>query len=354
MKSKSKLAKFIPGKRRIRRGSGDADDGMPRITNDSVAQHREEVLGKARKFIYPLRHSRTRVVKLSVSVVVAALLAFFIGSCLELYKFQSTSSFMYGVTRVIPFPVAWANGRFVSYESYLFELRHYMHYYQNQQNVDFSDESGQRQLVRLKEQSLQQAIDRAYVSQLAHEYDVRVTGREVNQQVEIARQQNRLGASEAVFNSVLKEFWGWTITDFKHELRMELLDQRVAAKLDTETPKRAQAAYQQLRKGADFAKLAAAVSDDVTTKASGGKYGFVITLTNRDLPPVLLQTIYNLPENKISPVINTGYTLEIVKVTDIDGTKRQVSHIAFNYKDINEFIDPIKKQHPAKRFISVN
>ncbi len=356
MKSKSKKKLFtrlhvLP--RRWRRSSNVDENGVPRITNDSVAQHREEVLGRARKFIYPLKHSRNRVVKLSVGVVIIAILLFFIGSSLALYRFQSTSSFMYGVTRVVPFPVAWADGRFVSYESYLFELRHYMHYYRNQQDVDFNSDSGKRQLALLKSRSLEQAIDRAYVAKLASKNNVRVTNQEVNEQVDIAREQNRLGASEAVFNAVLRDFWGWTVTDFRHELKLELRDQKVAAALDTNTEKRAESAYQQLRKGVDFAKLASQVSDDAVTKNNGGEYGFIVTLNNRDLSPVLLQEIYKLGKNQYSPVINTGYTLEIVKVLKIDGTKRKVAHIAFNYKDISEFVNPIKKQHPPTAYISV-
>jgi len=327
------------------------EDGVPRITNDSVAEHREEVLGRARKFIYPLRHSRNRVVKLSVSVVVVAIIVFLLASILELYRFQSTSSFMYGVTRVIPFPVARADGRFVSYESYLFELRHYMHYYQNQQDVNFQTASGQRQLASLKQRSLDAAINRAYVAKLASEHDVHVSAQEVNEQVDLARSQNRLGASDAVFKSVLKEFWGWTLADFKRELRLELLDQKVAAAMDTATTKRANAAYRQLQQGADFAKLAKQVSDDKATAADGGKYGFDITASNRDLQPQVLQAVFTLKKGQYSQIINTGYTLEIVKVLDINGDKRQAAHLAFNYKDVSAYVTSLRKQHQPTTYI---
>jgi len=327
------------------------DSSVPRITNDSVAEHREEVLGRARKFIYPLRHSRRRVVKLSVGIAVTAIIVFLVGSTLALYRFQSTSSFMYGVTRVLPFPVARADGRFVSYESYLFELRHYIHYYQQQQDVNFQTKSGQRQLASLKQRSLDQAINRAYVAKLASEHHVHVSAQEVNDQVAIARSENRLGASDAVFKSVLKEFWGWTLTDFKRELRLELLDQKVAAAMDTATTAHANSAYRQLQQGADFAKLAAKVSDDKATAASGGKYGFDITASNRDLSPQVVQAILTLKKGQYSQVINTGYTLEIVKVLNIDGEKRQAAHIAFTYQDISKYTTPLRKQHPATKYI---
>ncbi len=348
----SKVKTAIPFRRASKKPKDD--DSVPRITNDSVAEHREEILGRARKFIYPLRHSRNRVIKLSVGVVVTALVLFFVGSALALYRFQSTSSFMYGVTRVVPFPVAWANGRLVSYESYLFELRHYMYYYENQQGVNFQSDSGKRQLALLKQRSLEQAIDRAYVAKLANKHDVRVFPQEINEQVAIAKEQNRLGASDAVFASVLREFWGWTLADFKHELKLELLDQKVAAALDTATTQRADEAYRQLQNGADFSKLAQKVSDDTSTKQNGGKYGFDITRANRDLSPVLIQKIFSLKQGEYSGVINTGYNLEIVKVLKIEGSKRQAAHMAFAYKDINDYVTPLNKAHKPSRFIHVN
>jgi hypothetical protein len=342
-----KLARFS------KRPKGDTSV-IPKITNESVAEHREEVLGRARKLIYPLKHSRNSIVRLTLGIAITTVILFFVGSCLALYKFQSTSSFIYGVTRIVPFPVAIADGRFVSYESYLFELRHYVHYYQNQQNVNFKTASGQRQLKALKERSLDQAIDRAYVAKLAKQHDVHVLPSEVNAQVEIARNQNRLGASKSVFQSVLKDFWGWSVADFKHELRLELLDQKVAATLDTATAKKSQAVYRQLQQGADFATLAKTASDDTATKAAGGKYNFTITKNNRDLSPLVVDALFNLRKGQSSGVIDTGYTLEIVKVLTITGEKRQAAHIAFNYKDISVFTQPLRKQHQPTTYIHVN
>jgi hypothetical protein len=354
MANKRKLGIRKPSlPKRLRRNKPDAQEGIPRITNESVAEHREEVLGRARKFIYPLRHSRNRVVKLSISIVVSALLIFLIVIGLLLYKFQSTSSFVYGVTRVVPFPVGWADGRLVSYESYLFELRHYMHYYQTQQDVNFDSKSGQRQLASLKQRSLDEAFNRAYVAKLASQHHVHVTPAEVNQQVQIAKTQNRLGASEAVFESVLQQFWGWSVSDFKHELSLELLDQKLAATLDTSASERARDAYLKLQSSADFAKLASQVSDDTTTKASGGKYNFAVTETNQDLSPLVVQAIFGLDKGQHSGVIDTGYTLEIVKVLSVNKTQRQAAHMAFQYKDISTFIGPVKAEHKPKAFISV-
>src|SRR5882757_6632789 len=79
----------------------EAIQNLPRITNETVAEHREEVLSSARKYIYPLSHSKHRVVVVTAGLLVTAIIVFFAYCGLALYKFQTTSTFVYGVTQVI-------------------------------------------------------------------------------------------------------------------------------------------------------------------------------------------------------------------------------------------------------------
>jgi hypothetical protein len=200
MKQANKKAKVVAYiKRPLKRRKApeervsEAFASVPRITNETVAEHREEVLSSARKYIYPLRHSKHRVVRISISLFVIVVVAFFVYCGVALYNLQSTSSFIYGVTQVIPFPVAKAGPSWVSYESYLFELRRNMHYYQTQQFADFSTPSGKEQLTHLKEQAMTQVIEDAYVKQLASKNHVSISDRTVNYEVSLVRSENRLG-----------------------------------------------------------------------------------------------------------------------------------------------------------------
>ena len=56
----------------------EALETLPRITNETVTEHREEVLSTARKYIYPLQHSKHRVVLISTSILSAAVVVFFV------------------------------------------------------------------------------------------------------------------------------------------------------------------------------------------------------------------------------------------------------------------------------------
>src|SRR5882757_2733849 len=55
----------------------EAIQNLPQITNETVAEHREEVLSSARKYIYPLSHSKHRVVVVTAGLLVTAIIVFF-------------------------------------------------------------------------------------------------------------------------------------------------------------------------------------------------------------------------------------------------------------------------------------
>lgn len=331
----------------------DALSNVPRITNDTVADHREEVLSSARKYIYPLQHSKHKVVRISLALFALVLVSFFAICCLNLYRFQSTSGFMYDVTRIIPFPVAKTGDHWISYESYLFELRHNMHYYQTQQQANFTSHDGRNQLNRLRRQAMDQVIRDAYVKELAQQHGVSVSNQSVENQVTLLKNENRLGNNDRVFREVLNEFWGWGVADFKRELKQQLLQQAVVTKLDTATNDRAQAALDQLLKGADFAKLAAELSDDPATKTTGGNYPNAITISDRDVPPALTAELFKLRPGETSAIINTGYTLEIIKVVDGGTMSRHAAHLQFTLKDISAYTQPLQDKHPPQQYIRI-
>src|SRR6478735_11076746 len=66
----------IPDKLKLRRRP-QADEklvqalqNLPRITNETVAEHREEVLSGARKYIVPLSHSKRRIIIITSALLV--------------------------------------------------------------------------------------------------------------------------------------------------------------------------------------------------------------------------------------------------------------------------------------------
>lgn len=329
----------------------DAD--VPRITNDTVTQHREEVLGGARKYIYPLRHSRHKIVIITSVLLVAVIIGFLSFTLISLYKMQSTSAFMYQVTKVLPLPVARVGGSFVSYESYLFELRHYIHYFETQQEIDFTSEQGQAQLADQRKKSLDKVVNYAYIQKIAREKGLTVTDQEIDTQIEILRAQNRLGSDNKVFEDVLKDYWGWSVADFRRSIKEELLANKVLHALDTGTKSRAETALAEIAAGKDFAAVAKQYSDDSATKERGGELGFLISKTDRNIPPQTVDALFKLQPGQTSGIVDIGYGLEIVKNLSVQDDKIRASRIFFSYQDINNFLDEYRDTQKAKAYIRV-
>ena len=328
-------------------------EDAPNITNKTVAEHREEVLSSARKYIYPLQHSKHKIIIITTTLFIVTILAFFSFTMISLYKLKSHSSFLYGVTKVIPFPIAKAGSDYVAYENYLFELKHYIHYYKNQQKLDFKVESGQQQLDEFKKRALEKVINDAYIKQVAKEKKVSVSNKEVEERLQIERNQNRLGGSDKVFEDVLKEYWGWSVDDFKRSLRQQLLTQKLLPVLDPVVVDKANAAKAQLDSGASFADIAKKYSDDVASKDNGGEYGYAIDKSNRDISATTTTILFSLKKDQVSDVINAGYSLEIIKSLEIQGDKVKAAHITFNFKDINSYLNDYKDKNKARQYIKL-
>lgn len=323
-----------------------------RITNDNLNEHREEVISSARKYKYPLRQSKHRLVTISLLIFFLAAVSFFTYSVLALYKFKSESTFIYQVTKIIPFPLARVGSDFVSYESYLFEINWYKHYYKTQQDIDFNSESGKVQLDDYRKRVSQKVINDGYVKKLAEEGDISVTNKEIDQEVEIYKSQNRLGANDDQLKTVLSDYYGWSIDDFRSTLRQKLLTQKVVAGLDTETRQKADDAVAQLNAGKDFAELAKEVSEDPSTSKNGGEIKGQISRDNIDISPNTIDALFSLKPGEVSGVINVGYGLEVVKNLEEANSKVKAAHIIFNFKNIDEYLGEIKDRIETRTYLT--
>ncbi len=356
---KKRIRKLLsPKARKAAKLEEQVREHLPKITNETVAEHREEVLSSARKYIYPLQHSKHKIVLITTSLFIAALVGFFGFTTFSLYKLKSHSAFLYGVTQVIPFPIAKAGNNFVAYENYLFELKHYIHYYQNEQKLDFNSESGKQQLQDYKKRALNKVINDAYIKMMAKDKKVSVSDVEVNDEIKIVKTQNRLGGSDKVFEDVLKQYWGWTTQDFKRNVKTQLMEQKLMPELDPEAMAKAKAAKAELDSGVSFADVAKKYSEDQATKDNGGEYESVIDKTNRDITPRTADAIFKLKPGQVSDVINSGYCvntycLEIVKNIEVQGEKVRAAHIVINFKDINGFINDLKDKKKATVYIKL-
>lgn len=328
-------------------------DDVPQITNETIAEHREEVLKGARKYIYPLQHSKHRIVIITSGIIFVAIASFLVYCGLSLYKYYQYNTFIYRVTQVVPFPISRVGGRFVSYESYLFELRHYVHYYENQLQSDFSTEGYKQQLQNYRKQALQDVVNLAYIKDIAAQNNIKVTDSEVSDRIALVRTQNRLGSNDKVFADVLRSYWGWSVNDFRRSLKDQILTEKVTAKLDVSAQAKAENALAQVKSGTDFAAVAKQLSNDPNVATTGGDYGFGISKDNPNISPGVVSEMFKLKAGQVSGIITTGDGLEIIKVNENKGDFVTAQHIIIKFQDINTLIEKYKKAKPADTYVKL-
>lgn len=354
---KNKLIAIKERRKELKALKLEEAERLPRITNETVASHREEVLSGARKYIYPLQHSKHKVVIITTSLFIAAVLGFATYCVVGLYKLQSTSTFLYRVTQIIPVPVARSGSNFISYESYLFELRHYMHYYETQQKLSFKTDSGKQQLADYKKRALEKVTNDSLIKQIAKQKNINVTDAEIDSQIETSRSLNRLGGSSKVFEDVIKEYYGWNINDFKRSLKAQLLEEKVNKALDTDAEAKLVAVQSALKSGISFADVAKQYSEDEATKAAGGEFP-VIDKSNTAVSPQTANELFRLAVGQVSdPIIvayGNGYALQIIKSLENSGQKAKGAHIIIKLKDINTYLNDRKEKQPTRRYIRLS
>jgi len=269
-----------------------------------------------------------------------------------LYKFQSTSAFTYQVTRVLPLPFAKVGGSFVSYEEYLFELRHLVHFFEEKGGVDFESEQGAQQLQEEKKKIRDIIINNAYAKKIAREKGITVTDEEVANQIETLKKLGLLGSEQEVFEEVLRSNYDWSLDDFMRSIKQQLLNAKVAQALDPGVRQEADRVLAEIQSGKDFAVAAKEYSDDVGTKEGGGNLGVVDD--NKAYLPQEYEALTKLKPGEVSGVIVLDNGLAIVKHLGMEGEKIKAAHIVFKYKDLAEYLNDYKAKEPAKVYIKID
>ncbi len=347
-----KARRFVKLRPKKNKASSVNEGAVPRITNDTVSKHREEVISGAKKYVYPLRQSRHRIVLISMIILGTITIGFLTFMIVNLYVLQTTSQFAYQVTKFLPFPVGRIGSSFVAYENYLFEMRHQIHYIESQQNVDFKGE-GAQQLEVLKQDTKEMVLNDEYALGIARDKGIVVSEQEVTDQIELLKRQNKLGNDDKVFEDVLKSYYNWDLSDFRRKVKQQLINAKVTRALDPSVKQKADKAMAELKAGASFKDVAVKYSDDPATKEKGGAVGYLVSIEDRNVPPQTLDAISNLKPGQISEIIDLGNEagLEIIRLDAVEGGKYKISRISFSYKTLDEYLKDIKKDKKSAWFI---
>jgi parvulin-like peptidyl-prolyl isomerase len=341
-------------RRLLRKESAPDEPVAPgRITNETVAEHREKILAGARRFKYPRQYAQHRLIRNSILISVGAILLIGLFVWQQLYFGQNTSKFFYRITQIVPVPVAKVDGEYVRYSDYLRELRSELHYLATEENVAFNSEDGKRQLEFRKRTSLNRVQEHAYVAKLAKEYDVRVTNQEIDDFIDAQISNNTAPITKEQFvQTVLPRYYDWSLGEYRDSIRAQLLKRKVAFAVDDNARQKINGLLEDVRGDAKFDAVAKKESDDETTKSRGGDVGWVSV--NSDDPDGLIEVANGLRKNQVSDVVEGQSGYYIVKLLDKRNDEIRYSRIFVNLSELSDRLSELRvNQDLIREYIDV-
>lgn len=337
-------------KRLFRKRNQEAKAVPARITNETVAEHRERILAGGRRFKYPMQYARHRLVFNTIIITVAALLLIVLVGWWQLYLAQNTSTFFYRVTRVIPLPVASVDGEQVRYGDYLMYYNSSAHYLQRSEQLNPQSEDGKRQLDYIKRKSMDNVIADAYAVKRARELGITINNDRVNQVVDEDRNTVNGRISQETYDASSLNVLGWSPDEYRQDVRSKLIRQEVSYAIDEAAKqKQAQVAALVAQPEADFDKIAAELADaNITAGISG-----LVPHTNRD--GGLSAAAVKLERGQVSSVIKTttGDGYYFVKLLEKSDTQINYAFIRILLTEFNAQLAALKKENKVSEYITV-
>lgn len=324
-----------------------------RITNETVAEHRERILAGGRRFKYPMQYARHRLVINTIIVTVVALVLLVAFGWWQLYSVQNTSEFFYRVTRILPLPVASVNGEQVRYSNYLMYYNSSAHYLQQSEQVNLASDDGKRQLDFVKRKSMDNVIADAYAEKLARELDITVDEARVDQVIEADRNTANGQISQETYDASALNILGWSPDEYRQDARSKLIRQDVSYAIDDKAKQTEEKAAQLLQaKNADFDKVAAKLGGEGDGQVVAGASGLV-PLSNRD--GGLSEAASKLKKGEISPVIKTttGDGYYFVKLLERNDTQISYAYLRVPLTEFDSRLDQLKKDGKVREYISI-
>jgi len=343
------MKKFLKEKlKRVRKQ--EEEDRPSRITNETVAEHREQILAGGRKFKYPVQYAKHRLVIMSITIGIVAVAVLVLVGWQQLYLAQNTSKFMYRLTQLIPVPVATVDQEPVRYSDFLKKYRSSIHALQQQNSINLRTTDGKRQADYIKRTQLDTVEKDTYAVKLARENGINVTGKEVDDFInkDLASKSVSIEAYE---KTVLASFYDWTLADYRDVVRIELLKRKVSFKIDTAAETKTEAIQKRVQSGEDFAAVAKQVSDDVTTKDAGGDVGD-LPLDNQDSNG-LIAAAKGMNVGQVSAPIQGTDSYYLIKLIAKSDASIHYAQIKVELTELDKKFDAVKKAGKIKEHIKV-
>lgn len=324
-----------------------------RITNETVAEHRERILAGGRRFKYPVQYARHRLVFNTIIISVTALICIIVFVWWQLYPQQNSSTFFYRITRVLPLPAATVDGETVLLSNYLVGYRSQAHYLEFKEGVNLWSAENRGQLDYIKRKAMDDAIIDAYAGKVAREKSIKITDKQIDDAI-IKQRQSRDGtASQETYDAIVQDHFDWTPQEAREVTARKLLRQEVSYAIDDTATLERDQVLAKLQTVPDFDKVVADINTTAKVKVSAGMTPFV-PRTNQD--GGLAAMAATLQKGQLSGAFksSSGDGYYIVKLLDVDNDSRiSYAYIKIPLTALSERLAKIKNDGKIKEFIAI-
>lgn len=214
-----------------------------RITNETVAEHREQILAGGQRFKYPMQYTRHRLVINAAILGAVALLLFLLFCWWQLYHVQTTRDFFYRLVRIVPVPVAVVDGENVKYGNYLLNYKVSETYLNTVEKADenkyANGANNQNQYDFYKAEAMSNAVADAYAGKLAREENITISDQQVDKAIMHLRQTTSAQGeiSQEAYDRSTEQLFGLSPSEHRHYMKERMVRQAVSYAVDEKASK---------------------------------------------------------------------------------------------------------------------
>lgn len=323
--------------------------------NLSLFKNKKTKKGKpsSNKFVALLKKLKLGSGKTIIILAASVVVVFLVTVGVLIYGLKNESSFVKGVTRVVPYPAAVADWRFVSAYSYVDQIEMLKNYYREYKGTDFNSDDGKTLLSEIRTEVMDRLVEDQLVAKEAKKLNVSVSNDDLNSEFD---QLVTANGGEEEFATILNKYYKLSMDEFKTKIyKTQMLREKLAEAINSDqavldaAKKQADEVYAKTQAAeADFAALAKEFSQDSATAASGGDLGYFKKGT---MVTEFEDVAFGLKEGQISQPVKTVYGYHIIKLIDIRGDEIKASHILIKVRDYNEWLENKMTDLEAKKYL---
>lgn len=261
---------------KLKRSKKQPAPAASRITNETIAEHREQILAGGRRFKYPIQYTKHKLIINTVLISMASIILLLVGCWAVMYPMQNTSTIAYRISRIAMLPVGSVDGEPVRYSDYLVQYRASEYYLNKYGEVKVNSKDWYVQLDDIKYRSMNLAQQAAYARKLAKRYNVSISRKDVNDFIDQERTTINGRVSQETYDASIRMLYGESADDYRLIVENGLLKNKVAFAMDTTAKDQTDKALSLLKSNGDFAKTVETINKQSTEgKLSAGNSGSV-------------------------------------------------------------------------------